>query len=83
MRYFLSRKKQESVVGVKEEFLDKKIQKLYSRSGSVKQYVLWRLMKATRLLKSLIKFTYNILRECLLDFYQIFCNLNQFSKTCS
>ena len=27
MRYFLSRKKQESVVFVKEEFLNKKIQK--------------------------------------------------------
>ena len=39
----------------------------YEKVGSVKQYVLWRLVKATRLLKSLIKFTHNILRECLLD----------------
>ena len=53
------------------------------KTGSVKQFVLWRLVKATRLLKSLIKFTHNILRECLLDFCQIFSNLNQFSKTCS
>ena len=97
MRYLLCRKKQESVVFVKEEFLHKKMQKkedvfgcfpqthwhLAMEVGSVKQYVLWRIMKATRLLKSLVKFTHNILTECLLDFCQIFCNLNQFSKTCS
>ena len=98
MRYFLSRKKQELVIFVKEEFLHKKIQKkkrcfwiflttnsltLGMKVGSVKQYVLWRLVKATRSLKSLIKFTHNIFRECLLDFCRIFCNLNQFSKTCS
>ena len=34
-----------------------------TKEGSVKQYGLWRLVKAIRWLKSLIKFTHNILRE--------------------
>ena len=41
---------------------------LAMKVGSVKEYVLWKLVKATRLLKSLIKFTYKILRECLLAY---------------
>ena len=58
MRYFLSRKEQESVVFVKEEFPHKKIQKKEDIFGylttnslrkiSVKQNDLWRLVKAIR-----------------------------------
>ena len=58
MRYILSRKEQESVVFVKEEFLHKKIQKKEDvfgylttnslRKVSVKQNGLWRLVKAIR-----------------------------------
>ena len=54
-----------------------------TKEVSVKQYGLCRFAKATRLLKSLIKFTHNILKGFLLDFCQIFCNLNQTSKACS
>ena len=86
IRYFLSRKEQESDVFVKEEFLHKKIEKKehvfgyfwpqthwHWEEGSVKQYGLWRLAKAIRWLKSLIKFTHNILSEFWLDFCQTFC----------
>ena len=58
MRYYLSRKEQESVVFVKEEFLHKKIQKKEDvfgylttnslRKVSVKQNDRWRLVKAIR-----------------------------------
>ena len=58
MRYFLSRKKQESVVFVKEEFLHKKIQKKEDvfgylitnslRKVSVKQNDLLKLVKTIR-----------------------------------
>ena len=66
MRYFLSRKEQESVVFVKEEFLHKKIQKKKmffnifdhkftdTEQRSVTQYGLWGLVKAIRGLKSLL-----------------------------
>ena len=99
-RYLLSRKEQESVGFVKKDLLYKKIQKKrtcfriflttnsltlhVTEEGSVKHYGLWRLAKAIRWLKSLIKFAHNILREFQLDFCQtfLFCNLNQTSKTC-
>ena len=57
MRYFLSRKEQESVFFVKEEFLHKKIQNkedvfdhklTHTEEGRVKQNGLWRLEKAIR-----------------------------------
>ena len=98
MGYFLSRKKQESVVFVKEEFLHKKIQKkrkcfrmfLIKNSLTLSYESRWcetvcsmEASEGYKVIESLIKFTHNILRECLLDFCQIFCNLNQFSKTCS
>ena len=62
MKYLLSRKEQESVAFVKEEFLYKNIQKkrtclriflttnslTLTEVGSVKQYGLWTLVKAIR-----------------------------------
>ena len=73
MRYFLSRKEQESVAFVKEEFLHKNIQKknifLTTNSLTLRkvvrsvEYGLWRLVKAIRGLKISIKFTHNILKE--------------------
>ena len=65
MGYFLSRKKQESVVFVKEEFLHKKIQKKEDvfgylttnslRKVSVKQNGLWRLVRTYTVIKKFDK----------------------------